>query len=263
MRRIVGAIAAALTTLLLAAPAAAADLPPRVAAMPPVPTMPSWQFQATMYGWATALDGDVGVRYRQPIGVNVDFSDILKNLKGAFMGAFLAKNDTWMFLGDVLWSKIGTKSTTRFGGQLEFEQTFGMLSGYVGYRLPIGTPSLDVRVLGGVRGQRITADIKHFGILPFFDRSGSATKEWIDPVIGLSAQYAIDKNWFVNVIADVGGFGVGSELTSQGLLTVGYKWTETISTSIGYRALYTDYKKDGFTYNTTMHGVFLGFGVHF
>ena len=263
MRRIVGTIAAALTTLLLAAPAAAADLPPRVAAMPPVPTMPSWQFQATLYGWATALEGDIGIRYRQPIGVNVDFGDLLKNLKGAFMGAFLAKNDTWMFLGDVMWSKVGAKRTNRFGGQLEYDQTLGMLSGYVGYRLPVGTPNLDMRVIAGVRGQRITADIAHYGVLPIFDRSASATKEWLDPVVGLSVQYAIDRNWFVNVIADVGGFGVGSDLTSQGLVTVGYKWTETISTSIGYRALYTDYTKGGFTYQTTLHGVFMGFGVHF
>ena len=263
MNRIVGTLAAALTTVMLAGPVAAADLPPRVATMPPVTPMPSWQFQATLYGWATALNGDIGVRNRQPIGVHIGFDEILRDLKGAFMGAFMAKNDTWMFLGDAVWSKIGTKATTRFGGQLEYDQTWGMLSGYAGYRLPIGTPDLDIRVLAGVRGQRLTADIKHYGVLPIFNRSASGTKDWLDPVIGLSAQYAIDKNWFVNVIADIGGFGVGSDLTSQGLLTVGYKWTETISTSIGYRALYTDYKKDGFTYNTTMHGVFMGLGVHF
>ena len=263
MNRIVGTLAAALTTVMLAGPVAAADLPPRVATMPPVTPMPSWQFQATLYGWATALNGDIGVRNRQPIGVNIGFDEILRDLKGAFMGAFMAKNDTWMFLGDAVWSKIGTKATTRFGGQLEYDQTWGMLSGYAGYRLPIGTPDLDIRVLAGVRGQRLTADIKHYGVLPIFNRSASGTKDWLDPVIGLSAQYAIDKNWFVNVIAEIGGFGVGSDLTSQGLLTVGYKWTETISTSIGYRALYTDYKKDGFTYNTTMHGVFMGLGVHF
>jgi hypothetical protein len=67
----------------------------------------------------------------------------------------------------------------------------------------------------------------------------------------------------VNALADIGGFGVGSKLTAQGFIAVGYNWTDTVSTAIGYRAIYTNYENDGFVYDTTMHGVFSSVGIHF
>ncbi|MHB2169105.1 hypothetical protein [Alsobacter sp. R-9] len=245
--------------------ALAADLPSRAAppAPAPLPAPSGWTFQATLYGWATGLNGDIGALYRQPINVNIGFDQIFNDLKGAFMGAVQAKNDTWMFLGDVVWSEIGSKRETRFGGQLEYTQTQSILSGYVGYRVPVGAPALDLRVIGGVRGQQLDVEIQHFGVLPAFDRTASATKTWVDPVVGFAFTYTIDKNWFLTGLADVGGFGVGSQFTTQGFAAIGYKWTENISTSIGYRALYTDYKDGGFVYQTTLHGVFAGVGVHF
>lgn len=65
------------------------------------------------------------------------------------------------------------------------------------------------------------------------------------------------------MIGDVGGFGVASKITAQGFATIGYNWTKTISTAIGYRAIYTDYEKDGFVYDTTQQGVFTSVGIHF
>jgi hypothetical protein len=255
---------AGVVLLASASAVAAADLPSRQAPVPPAPPQVSgWTFQATLYGWATALNGDVGARYRQPIGVNVGFDQILDNLKGAFMGAFMAKNDTWMVLADVVYSDLGKKRETRYGGQLDFSQTQTIATGYVGYRLPVGIPDLDLRVIAGARAQNLDVDITHFGVLPVFDRTASGSKTWVDPVVGLSMQYNFNKKWFLNVLGDVGGFSVGSQLTTQGFAAIGYRWTETISTSIGYRALYTDYKKNGFTYETTLHGVFAGIGVHF
>jgi hypothetical protein len=47
----------------------------------------------------------------------------------------------------------------------------------------------------------------------------------------------ITGRWFVNALADIGGFGVGSEFTAQGLAPIGYKRTESLSTALGYRAI--------------------------
>lgn len=243
----------------------ASDLPAKKAPPPAPVASPAtgWKFTATLYGWLTALDGDVGVRYRQPVPVSVGVDQILDNLKGVFMGAFEAKNETWMFVVDAVWSKLGADRTTRFGGQLDFTQTLAIGEAYVGYRIPVGGPNFDLRGIVGLRGQRLTAEVQHFGVLPIFDRSVKGTTQWLDPVIGFTMRYDIDKNWFLNLTGDVGGFGVGSNITAQGLATIGYKWTENISTSIGYRALYTDYDKGGTVYKTTLHGVFLGLGVSF
>ncbi|WP_246413254.1 hypothetical protein [Rhizobium indicum] len=79
----------------------------------------------------------------------------------------------------------------------------------------------------------------------------------------MALHYDINDRWFVDVMADVGGFGIASDLTLQGMATVGYNWTDTISSSFGYRALYTDYSDDGFRYDATQHGLFTRLSFHF
>ncbi len=253
---------------LLAAPAAhAADIPAKTA--PPAPAAPApvdtWRFQLTLYGWATALDGKLGVRGLPPVNTNVSFSDILKNLDGAFMGAFTAQNDTWMVLGDLVASQLTARKTLDrvVDAGIKAEQTMTIASGYVGYRLPFGSPSLDIRALAGVRYTNLDGTLTLYPrVLPVAIERG-ASQNWTDPVVGVSVHYDFNERWFMNAIADVGGFGVGTRLSAQGFLAVGYKWTQNISTSIGYRALYQDYRNNGFVFDQTMHGLFVGLGIHF
>ena len=93
------------------------------------------------------------------------------------------------------------------------------------------------------------------GFLPLaFDRRW--VKAWADPIVGVAARYRVNNDWFLTGIADVGGFGVGSRLTAQGVAAVGYNWNANWSSSIGYRVLYTDYRAGGFSYRVTQHGPF-------
>ena len=74
--------------------------------------------------------------------------------------------------------------------------------------------------------------------------------------------------WFFNALGDSGGFGVGSKLTTRCIAAVGYNWTSSISTSVGYRALYTDYQQSNggngsFRWNTTLYGPFMAFNDNF
>jgi len=70
-----------------------------------------------------------------------------------------------------------------------------------------------------------------------FSRWDSATKDWIDPIAGIYAHYRINDKWFVNAEAD--GGGLNNSATGQGLAAVGYNWTPSFSTTLGYRVLYT------------------------
>ncbi|MBS7705036.1 hypothetical protein [Chelatococcus asaccharovorans] len=268
LRGLVGILGLAL----LAQPASAAD-PARPSPAPTAPpSIPAgWTFQATFYGWATALNGTVGVRNLPPVKVDASFGDILEHFDGALMGALLAKNGDWMILTDLVWAQLTDDAKLKIANDpaLKVKQRLLIASAIAGYRLPLGNPDLDLSVTAGLRYQRLTLDATLTpGTLPFIDLKSNQTKAWLDPVVGLVLQYRINERWFFNALADIGGFGVGSQLTSQGVVSVGYNWTETISTAIGYRALYTDYKGSGvrtgtFRYDTTMHGPFLSLGVHF
>lgn len=254
---------AVLLASLLATPAIAADLATDTQPPPPLVLEDGWKFQVTLYGWATALDGKVGIKGIKPASVDVSFADILKNLDGAVMGSFYASNGTFMVLTDLVWAKLSDKADFGDGGTVKFSQTQAIASGVVGYRLPFGPPNLDISATAGFRYNYIRAKVDvDLGLFPLADsRSGSVS--WVDPTVGVFMHYDINDKWFVNGIADVGGFGIGSKITAQGFATIGYNWTKTISTAIGYRAIYTDYEDGGFVYKTTQHGIFTSVGIHF
>ena len=93
--------------------------------------------------------------------------------------------------------------------------------------------------------------------------SASADKDWVDPIIGLRAQWIFHEKWFLAAKSDIGGFGVGSDLawTLQG--TVGYHFTDCVSAELGYRHLQTDYEDGNFTYDMAETGIYTGINIRF
>lgn len=258
-------IAAAVSAgMLLAGPALAADLPapvPPVKAVEPQAATSDWKYQLTVYAWATAITGDVGVRTLPSVPVDVSIGDILGALDGAVMGSMFASNGQWLILADVIFAKYSqSASVDRLGGApLDLGMTQALVSGAIGYMLPTGRTDFDFAVTGGVRYLHMKADETLTLGGPPVTLSGSQTKWWIDPTVGFFAHWELNKKWYVNAIADIGGFGVGSKLSSTGYAGLGYMWTESISTALGYRYLYEDYEESGpgagsFRYNTTTHG---------
>ncbi len=93
--------------------------------------------------------------------------------------------------------------------------------------------------------------------------TASLSKYWFDPYVGLSARYNLSKAFYLVAKGDIGGFGVGSELTWQASGALGCQVTRYIHTEIGYRYLYTDYNHDGFVYNVSQSGVQITTGISF
>lgn len=245
----------------VAVPAMAADLGPIEA--PVAPVVSDWRFGATFYGWASGISGDVGVLGLGPAPVDVKPDEALRDLKGALMASFGAVSQDWMLLGDVMWARLGDNG--RIGDSiLGYDATLNqvMVQGLVGYRLPIKLDRLDLRGTVGFRYVYLDADVS---IGPVFSPLGvdvGGQEQWIDPTVGLYAKYDFTDRWFATLIGDVGGFDVGSKLTWQAYGAIGYNWTKTISTVIGYRAIYEDYEHGGFVYDTTQQGVLVGLGIH-
>ncbi|MFG1225026.1 hypothetical protein [Xanthobacter wiegelii] len=252
--------------------ARAADLGAAAAPAPQPQAESGWQYQATFYLWATGIDGDVGIRNLPRIPVNITFGDVMENFQGAIMGNFLAKKDNWTLFADVFWSQLGSSKTLSTAGApvVDFNQRLFILSGAAGYRLPVGDADFDLSATAGFRYQRLSANTSITSLFVPFAVSEADSKDWLDPTFGLALQWKLNKQWFVNALADVGGFGLpaSSKLSSQGLIAVGYNWNDSWSTALGYRALYTDYQSitsptRDFRYNTTMHGPFMSIGYHF
>lgn len=90
-------------------------------------------------------------------------------------------------------------------------------------------------------------------------RKTSNREDWLDPFIGTKALSALGgSNFFISGSVLIGGFGVGSELMWDAALNLGYNWTKSVSTTIGYRYLDVDYDADGFIYDVNQDGPAIG-----
>ena len=86
---------------------------------------------------------------------------------------------------------------------------------------------------------------------------------WIDPLIGARAFYAFNDRLSVMGQADIGGFGVGSDLTWSLLGTFNYVFNDTWSGSLGYKYLSVDYDDDGYVFDVDLSGPVLGVTYRF
>ncbi len=93
--------------------------------------------------------------------------------------------------------------------------------------------------------------------------SASANKDWLDPILGVRAQWNFNDKWFLAGKSDIGGFGVGSDLDWTIQATVGYHFTPNVSAELGYRYLHTDYSDGAFTYDLAQAGIYTGLNFRF
>lgn len=95
------------------------------------------------------------------------------------------------------------------------------------------------------------------------DATASRTDDWFDPYVGLRGRYYFNDRFYAGGKCDVGGFGIGSDLTWQAEAALGYQITPAVFVEAGYRALSIDYDHRGFVYDTVTHGVQLTLGMNF
>lgn len=93
----------------------------------------------------------------------------------------------------------------------------------------------------------------------------SQTAGWVDPFVGMRAHYNLTDRLYAVAKADVGGFGVSSDLVWQAYGALGYHLSKSGKTTVelGYKYMAVDYAKGGFTYDVAMSGVMLNIGFRF
>jgi hypothetical protein len=95
------------------------------------------------------------------------------------------------------------------------------------------------------------------------NRRFSLYEDWFDPFIGMRGRYNFCKPCYLTAEGDVGGFGIGSEVTCQAYGGIGCQITRNIFSEVGYRLLYTDYDTTSLIYQVAMHGAQITVGLSF
>ena len=217
-----------------------------------------WHFAVAPYLYATGISGTVGARGRT-IDIDASFGDVLSNLKLPLMVSFEARKKRFFSLTDMIWVKLSDERDT--AGDLYSTRDIGVnlfiLDPEVGYRLiDRGKSSFDV--LGGARIWSVENNINvTSGRLPGFDVS--MRKTWAAPVVGVRGSYDVSPKFFLSTRFDIGGAGIGADLTTQFYGGGGYRIVPNIALVGGYRFMQVDYDDhSGFLFDTRMNGIVLG-----
>jgi hypothetical protein len=235
-----------------------------------------WEFKVTPYFLAAGLDGKTGVA-SVTTDIDVPFSEVFDHLDAGFMMAATARRGRWILGLDALYFKLsGADSKTVSGpfgvitveGTVDLTVTQQLYQPTIAYRAfaESDAPLLDVYVAARYTRLDTEMTLTSTTSIPSFPngtRQLDGDVSWWDPVIGKRTTIRVTDHLFGTTIVDVGGFGVGSDVTYQWLVAAGWHFTNSISTSAGYRYLKQDYDKDGFVWDMVARGFILGVGIEF
>lgn len=226
-----------------------------VAAMGSLPALAQdWSGQITPYVWAAGLGGDVTPMTGAPtLSFDKSFSDVIKDTDGAFFLSGYARRDRLVIMGDLSWSSSSKSGIVPPGLPAEGKLTQRSLTLLAGWRA-VENEQLTLDLLGGARAWSIKSSVTLAGGA----MQASPGKEFVDPILAARANIALVPQWSAVVYADFGGFGAGSESTSQILATVNYQVNDNLWISAGYRQLNVDYRSGGTAVDVTMAGPLFG-----
>ncbi len=269
---------------------------------PSAPADPEpWRFNAASYGWLISVSGDVTAR-GQTLDTNASFIDLIQKSQslGGLMGYLEAdKGRAGLYL-DFVYTSLGfgagnagyrnpiaglsitTSSSAALTYQLFVVEVGGV---YELFRWPHAAGSSTA--IDGVMAFRYWNNSIHasfdatanvdFARLQRFDRSfGIATAradaiQWVDPVVGVRLRHQLAPRQEIVARGDVGGFGLGSQFSSQAVVVYSYAWTldggQHLAALLGYRALSVNYASsagpDAVGINETLYGPIVGVSYRF
>ena len=166
----------------------------------------------------TSINGTISAGDRSA-DVDIAFKDVLKHLDMAVMMAAELRYKRWGFLGDLIYARLHDDIAPPAG--ILFSSTHDVVKETIGtfelsYRV-VDSKKISLDAFAGARVYSFYSQIRLNPNPGFRGVNVSATNTWADPIIGLRGRYYVSRAVFLNLYGDIGGFGVGSDLSWQGL----------------------------------------------
>jgi len=233
-----------------------------------------WQFRVVPFMWAPTIDSKTTVG-GYDVETTTSFSDIWRNLNGALMLHLEAQKDKFGFFFEPTYMKLKSDGTFQRRRDLNvpviprdisvvYEQWMIEFGGFY----QVGKWSI-----GDGKKQQMTFDAlaggRYWWVRADLDTSTAInpvkSNQWIDPLVGARLTADLSERVNLNIRGDVGGFGAGSDFSWNGVITLGYRFSDHITGLLGYRALYVNYKNGsgGSRYEETIHGPVMGIAFVF
>jgi hypothetical protein len=224
-----------------------------------------WHYLIQPYVLFPNMQGQTGIGALPPVDVDEDPSDIFDNLQFGAMLYAEAHNDRWALTSDFLYMDLesevlrnssiadGTAKVSQLGWEIAL---LARLSPWI----EVGVSALYMKIDAELNITLNTA-------LGSVSRRGDLDREWVDPTVLVRAIVPLGDKWFLAGRANVGGYGVSSDFVWQLQGDIGYRFSDRVLMSVGYRALGIDYDRgsgpDRFVYDMTIFGPMLRVGFAF
>lgn len=239
---------------------------------------PDWAVQITPFLWAASMSGRISPFQRgSTVDVDKPFSEVMDDLNfGGFLDIW-ARYDRFVFSGNLMYVDTtdshasGPLSAFQIPGfgvtippgsnvdaKVDSRQFMATLLG--GYRV-METPDFTLDLLGGMRVWHVSNDITvsaSHSLIGSRTASYGESFSWVDPLVGARVFLPLTNEFSFQTEADVGGFGMGADLTWSVLASINYTFTDNISASVGYKALKVDYDHNGHVFDTLLRGPAIG-----
>lgn len=223
-----------------------------VTAAGPAPAA-DWSFRLTPELWAPSLDAEVDIGGRRRAETDVAVFDDLEgvaSLEGEVRRGAFALTAEWTNLD------VGEDATA--GGVPASIDLDGTLATFLAAWRVVEREHWSADVLAGGRYLAIDAEVTGPG-----ERRASTRQIWGDPLVGLAGDVALSARLTLGVRADVGGFGVGSDVTWQARGRLGFRVLEHVTLAAGYRHLDVAYEQGDVAIDFALTGPFLALDLTF
>jgi hypothetical protein len=223
------------------------------------PPESGWKFTVVPYLWLAGINGDVAAFGAPEASIDASISDVLKNLDMGLMSVMQARYDRFSISADIFWVKLSAEqdvSLEPLADKVELTNKSLMLTGVAGYSI-LHEDDAIIDVIAGARFWSVDNELDFSGGI-VGNASFDDKETWVDPVVGITGHADISDNFYVTGWALAGGFDVSSDFMWDAMGSIGYRFNDTFSMTVGYRGMGVDYHNDGFVYDIVQHGPIFG-----
>ncbi|GFE82718.1 hypothetical protein GCM10011487_47180 [Steroidobacter agaridevorans] len=219
-----------------------------------------WHTSGTIYAQFANMDGHIEVRGRQA-DVEVSSSELFDHLDMAGMMALRSEKDRYALTMNAVFTGLSAEGENAGGAFYDVDVSQDMIELAWSWRL---NDFYELYVGGRYQSLAVDLSLKQSDGA---SDAASKSKSLFDPLLGARAAWPLGQAFTLIARADVGGFGVGSDLTWSALAAVDWSISENFGLVFGYRALDTDYSDgsgaDRFKFDMLVSGPLLGLRYNF
>lgn len=216
-----------------------------------------WLFKLSPYIWFAGFEGDVAtIKGLPPVRVDISPSDAIDDSEASFMLISEARRGKQGIYLDIYYSDSDSEEDIVEPEGLMLQSVTKTTMATVGYTHEVlNSQNLVLEAMAGARWWHIDSALKLRTPLPELNIGADNTESWVDPFIGIKGRSSFTgTNFYVSGGIGYGGFGINADSFYEVSANLGYQWTESIATVVGYRLYDLDYDESGFKYDVKQEG---------